>query len=174
MRKNQKLGLVAIAFLAVGFGSWYLTSPNQAKAAPPVSPAAVISQQERAAKQTEMIITDIPEEKKKVERALDQRFGHLGEEVLTAASIDKNGETVFFDRQVIAGLNGKGEPVYAQGFHRAYLFNGPLMREVKNEPVTLSLKGKKPGSGLFAQAVRSGAQIDRDNLPQPKTPAGGE
>jgi len=174
MRKNQKLGLVAIAFLAAGFGSWYLTSyePNQAKAAPLTPTAKTL--QDRVEKQKSMIITDIPEEKKKVEHALEDRWGHLGEEVLTAASIDKEGETVYFDKQVIAGLNGQGEPVYAQGFHRAYLFTGPLIREAKHEPATLTLKGKKPGVGFFGQAVRNGSQIDRDKIPGPKSPATGE
>jgi len=174
MHKNQKLGLVAIAFLAAGFGTWYLNSyePTQAKAAPVVLNQKTVEQ--RRDKQTSMIITDIPEEKKKVEHALDERWGFLGEEVLTAPSVDKKGDTVYFDKKVIAGLTPDGKTMYAQGFHRSYLFTGPVVREVKYEPMSLTLKGKTPGSGFMMKALKEGAMIDRDKIPAPKAPASNE
>jgi len=175
MHKNQKLGLVAIAFLTVGFGGWYLTSyePSQAQA----SPVALQGQKtvaERRAKQNAMVITDIPDAKKKVEHAIEDRWGHLGEEVLTAASIDKNGDTVFYDKTVHAGLTGNGKTIYAQGFHRSYLFTGPVVRETKYEPMSLTLKGKTSGSGFMMKALKDGRMIDRNKIPGPKSPASGQ
>ena len=173
MRKNQKLGLVAIAFLAAGFGTWYLTSyePNQAKAAPVTlvpQPAAVA----RAQKQKNMVITEIPENQKKVEHALEDRWGHLGEEVLTAPSVDKDGGNIYYDKKVHAGLRGDGKVIYSQGFHRVYLFKGPVIREGKFDPVTISLKPKrKPGSGFLLKALEEGGLEQRGNAPKPKVPA---
>ena len=175
MQKNQKLGLVAIAFLAVGFGGWYITSyePTPAQASP-VGLQGPKTAEQRRAKQQSMVITEIPEEKKKVEHALEDRWGHLGEEVLTAASIDKNGDTVYFDKKVIAGLTGAGKPIYAQGSHRSYLFAGPVVRELKYEPTSLTLKGKTAGSGFLMKALKDGRLIDRDKIPAPKSPGSGE
>lgn len=172
MHKNQKLGLVAIAFLAAGFGTWFLANyePGQAQAAP-VKLKNQLTAEQRREKQKNMVITEIPEDKKKVEHALEDRWGHLGEEVLTAASVDKNGDTVYFDKKVIAGLRGDGKPVYAQGFHRSYLFNGPVIRDVKYEPMSLTLKGKTAGSGFLMKALKDGRLIDRDKIPAPKSPA---
>jgi hypothetical protein len=172
MLKNQKLGLVAIAFLAAGFGTWYLTSyePTPAQAAP-VALTNVKTPEQRTARQKELTITEIPESQKKVEHAIADRWEHLGEEVLTAPSVDKDGGNIYYDKEVHAGLTGDGKVVYAQGFHRVYLFKGPVIRESKYEPVKVNIKTKKkPGSGFLAQALLSGGLMDRGKAPTPKVP----
>lgn len=167
MLKNQKLGLVAIASLVAGFGIWYWSNnAPQAKAAPPISMTRSMNMQERAEKQARISNQEIPEGQKKVEKALDERWGDMGEEVLTAPSINAEGQTVFFDKSVVSGLRSDGSVAYAQGAHRSYVIHGPVIRELSRKPITVSVTGGKlPGKGFFLNALKSGKLQEKGGKP---------
>ncbi len=175
MRKNQKLATTAAVALALSFGAYKaLNTSDAAEAHTPVSPTNEISREERTKKQADMYLNlgEAPEELKKVENGLEDRWGWLDEEVLTAPSVDGNGEMVYFDKELKPGRKSDGSVVWAQGAHRAYSFQGELLRTVKNKPITLSLAGgKKPGDGFFAKALQQGGEMDRSKAPSPKAPA---
>lgn len=167
---------MAAIVLTVSFGAYKaLNTSDNAQASTQVTPSTDLTREERAQKQRDMygVTEEAPEKLNKVENGLEDRWGHLGEEILTTASVDANGEMVYFDKELIAGKNSKGETIWAQGAHRMFLFQGELVREVKNKPITLSITGgKKPGDGFFAKALRQGGEIDRSKAPQAKSPAG--
>lgn len=175
MRKNQKLATTAAVALALSFGAYkVLNSSDNAQASTPVNPTDVVTREDRAERQRQMFLDagEVPEKFKKVQNGLEDRWGFLDEEVLTAPSVDGNGEMVYFDKELKPGKNSDGETIWAQGAHRAYLFQGELLRTVKNKPITLTLAGgKKPGDGFFAKALQQGAEIDRSKAPSAKAPA---
>ncbi|MDF1800784.1 MAG: hypothetical protein P1V81_16535 [Planctomycetota bacterium] len=179
MHKNQKLGLTAIIAFGAAFGTWYALQGPEAEASgpAPVSPTATV--QDRVDRRDKAMSLDlkheVPDELKKVEKGLEARWAHLDEEMLTAASVDKDGEMVYFDKQVITGRTGDGKPLYAQGAHRVFVMDGPLIRDVTRQPITATIQPKKaPGSSYLFEALKNGNQADRGKMPQPKTPGSGQ
>jgi hypothetical protein len=178
MHNNQKLGLTAILAFGAAFGTWYALKAPEVEASPaPVSPVA--QTQDRAERRSKVMSLDlngeVPDELKKVEKGLASRWDHLDEEVLTAASVDHNGEMVYFDKKVTVGRDGAGKPIYAQGAHRAFIMDGPLLRDVTRKPITATIMPKKaPGSGYIFEALKNGNQADREKAPKPKSPTSGQ
>lgn len=173
MRKNQKLGLVAVAFLAAGFGSWYLVNSGKSQAIAAPGLELNKSAQERRSKQLELANMPAPAGPSKVEKALKGRWDHLGEDILTTPAVEADGTVVFFDKELVVGVNGAGEPIYAQGAHRLFKMNGPTMKTVTREPMKMTKQNVEIGNSFYMKAIKDGGMLDRDNRPAgTKTPAG--
>lgn len=163
MPKNQKLSLVAIVFLVVAsVATWKMVPRDDTAHAAPIAltttptPKEGFTERLMSAKEAE-----VPEKIKKVEHALDDRWGHMDEPALTAASVDPEGDSVFYSKQVFSGLNGKGDPIYARAILQTTLFQGPKFTERHHEPVIgTSVKANLDG-GLLVQALRKGKLADR-------------
>lgn len=170
MRKNQKLGLVAITFLAAGFGTWFVKSysPPAAQASP-VMLQNQLTQEERREKQKTMVFEEVPDDKKVLEHALEDRWGHLEDDVLTAAAIDLTGDTVYYDKKIVVGLSGNGKPIFGQISHSLSPVQGIKLQKqehFKYSPAKFTNKGKKPGSGFLAKVLKDGRRIDRSKAPE--------
>jgi hypothetical protein len=173
MRKNQKLGLVAVAFLAAGFGSWYLVNSGQSQANASASLELNKSMQERLNKQRELANLPTPAGPSKVEKALKGRWDHLGEDILTTPAVEADGTVVYFDKELVVGVNGAGEPIYAQGAHRLFKMNGPTMKSFPREPTLVTKQNVEIGNSFYMKALKEGGMLDRDNRPTgTKSPAG--
>lgn len=178
MQNNQKLlvtGLVAFGF---AFGAYFaLQGPKETNAAPVPALTKQQDREERRQRQLNLNLPkEVPDKLKKVEKGLAGRWDHLGEEVLTAASVDTDGEMLYFDKEILVGRSGDGKPIYAQGAHRAFVMDGPLIREVKRKPMTVTIQPERaPGSGFLFEALRKGGQAGREgaSLPGPKSPSSG-
>mgnify|MGYP000155930720 CR=1 FL=1 len=179
MHNNQKLALTGLLAFGACFGAWYfLQGPAEVDAKDPVSPRMTKQQdtETRRQRQLNMDFAEVPEEHKGVEKGIEDRWGHLGEEVLTAATVEEDGEMLYYDKKVISGVDGDGNPIFAQGAHRAFVMEGPTIREVTREPVMATIKpSKAPGTSYLFEALGKGGQKNRKDvpLPEPKTPASG-
>lgn len=171
MRKNQTLGLLAVAFIAAGFGAkYYLQSNDDVQAG--IAPVHTKSLEERRAKQ--MAIANMePAAPSRVEKALKERWSHLDEDILTTAAVESDGTLVFFDKELVVGLDGDGNTIYAQGAHRSYKMKGPVLKTFSREPMKATKRGAVPGNSYFIKALTEGDQFKPENRPaSTKTPAG--
>lgn len=171
MRKNQKLGLVAVAFLVAGFGTtWYFNKDKEAKASN-VEPTMTVV--DPAAKQMKFANLSAPAQPSRVEKQLKGRWDHLGEDILTTAAVEADGTMVFFDKELRVGLDGNGNKIYAIGAHRLHKMTGPVIKSLNHEPTKATRRGVTPGSGYFMQALTQGEAFKPENRPAAgKTPAG--
>jgi hypothetical protein len=115
----------------------------------------------------------MPEGLNKIEQALDDRWGHLGEEVLTTSSVNPKGEMVFYDKELKPAVRSDGSIVWVQAAHRAYQFKGKVITSVDRKPIVASIDvAKKLNNGYFSRLLRDGLEVDRDNMPAAKSPGG--
>ena len=173
MRKNQKLGLVAVAFLTAGFGANYYFNKDAETHAAPVGPnyEAAKERTERNMAKYTGLEASMPSP---VEKAIEQRWPHLNENILTTAAVEGDGSLIFYDRKLKVGLNGDGEKIYAQGMHRSFKMLGPVMRDFPREPQRLTPTNKaKAGDGYFLKALQTAEFQDPANQPDaPRVPTG--
>ena len=175
MHKNQKLAITAAVTLCVSFGVFKTLQDDDVNASNSVGPATQEPKKEDKTVSHLMNLREVepPKELQRVKNGLNKRFGHLGEEMLASASVDANGDKVYFSSKLSPGRAADGSTIWSQAIGRASIFKGERMEPTINDSITATVmrpRGPK-GTDFFLEAMRN-TNLEQPSLPSPVKPAG--
>jgi len=164
MERRNTLSLVALlALLPCGVLAWHAVQGDPTADTAP-APEKRVTEKERAAKWADLRGKGAPEKAQKVKGFLGDRWGHTGEVGKAAVSMDIGGDMVFFEKDLIVGMQAGGKKVYARAASRPIRYTGPVMNR-KNKyqfPAAISTK-KLPGGNLKGRLPTG--RVPLDELP---------
>ena len=175
MHKNQKLAITAAVALSVGFGVFKTLRTDDVNASNAVNPTVTETPKDDKVVNHLMSLKEVeaPKELQRVKNGLNKRYGHLGEEILASASVDANGDTVYFSSKLTPGRSADGKTIWSQAIGRSAVFKGD--RLAPNIADSYTARVKRPtgpkNKDFFLEAMRN-AQIEQPSLPSPITAPG--